>query len=124
MSAFSTSPARPSYEADACFPSSAGLIILSATYGALKSFSSSGLHSSETGADHIDVTCALQALVQDSQLVVPPGRPKSGLLGFFDPALGRKKILRMRYTFRGRLHEVTVDDTEGLLAPIREHAIE
>lgn len=74
--------------------------------------------------DHVDVTVALQALVADSQLVIPPGRSKAGLPGFYDPCLGRAKALRMRYTFRGRLHECTVEDAEGLLAPVRQHAIE
>jgi hypothetical protein len=114
---------------------SAGLIILSATYGNLKSFSSAGLAGGvpekegstaepKRRADFIDVTVALQALVADSQLVIPPGRSKAGLLGFYDPCLGRRKSLCVRYLFRGRLHECTVGDTDGLLAPIRQHAIE
>lgn len=116
-------------------PHFAGLVILSATYGNLKSFSSAGLgnaqdnptgtdSSSKRRPDFIDVAVALQALVADSQLVIPPGRSKAGLLGFFDPCLGRRKALRVRYLFRGRLHECTVGDTDGLLAPIRQHAIE
>ncbi|KAL7416167.1 hypothetical protein BDY24DRAFT_257323 [Mrakia frigida] len=110
-----------------------GLIIVDAQYGALSNFSGRGLGltnskksttSSKANPDHIDVKIALQALVNDSQLIIPAGRSKAGLLGFYDCALGSKKRLRVRYLYRGRLHEVTVDDSSPLLAPLREHALE
>ena len=71
----------------------AGLIIVDSQYGALSTFSSYGLSRSQTeyDRDFIEVNVPLQALVNDSQLVIPGGRPKSGLLGFYDVALGRKK---------------------------------
>ena len=82
-------------------PSFAGLIIVDAQYGALSNFSSRGLGlglkrtttppSSKANPDHIDVKIALQALVNDSQLIIPAGRSKAGLLGFYDCALGSKK---------------------------------
>ena len=85
-------------------------MIVDAQYGALSSFSSRGLDSTKksrtVNPDHIDVKIALQALVHNSQLVIPAGRSKAGLMGFYDPALGSKKRLRVRYLYRGRLHEV------------------
>lgn len=36
-----------------------------------------------------------------------------------DPCIGEKKKLRVRYLFRGKMHEVTVDDTSPLRAPVR-----
>ena len=86
-----------------------GLVIVDAQYGALSSFSSKGMDpkkSRTANPDHIDVKIALQALVHESQLMIPAGRSKAGLLGFYDPALGSKKRLRVRYLYRGRLHEV------------------
>jgi DnaJ homolog subfamily C member 11 len=38
--------------------------------------------------------------------------------------MGEPKTLRVRYLFRSRLHEVSVDDVSGLRAPLRAHAIE
>lgn len=83
-----------------------GLIIVEAQYGALSNFSSRGLgglglptskptipssSTSSSNPDHIDVKIALQALVNESQLIIPAGRSKAGLLGFYDCALGSKK---------------------------------
>lgn len=66
----------------------------------------------------------LQSLVLSSQLVIPAGRSKAHLLGFFDCAYGEKKRLRVRYTFKGRRHEVVLDDTEALAMPLRGHVVE
>lgn len=69
---------------------------------------------------------ALQALLppNSSQLVIPPGRSKSSILGFYDPAIGEKKQLRVRYRFKGNLHEVIVGDKEAVGIPLREHLVE
>ncbi|CDZ98500.1 Molecular chaperone (DnaJ superfamily) [Phaffia rhodozyma] len=117
-----------------------GLIILEAQYGALQTFSARSMPSSSplsstspapsskdstsTSADYIDVSIPLQALITDSQLVIPRSKTKAGLLGFWDPCLGAKKSLRVRYLFKGRLHEVVIKDREPLVLPLREHAIE
>jgi len=91
-----------------------GLIILEATYGA-----------SSPGQDieRLDVTTPVQALVSSSQLAIPGGRSKSGLLGFYDPCMGERKTLRIRYLFRNRTHEVVVDDMAGLLLPLKGHVV-
>ena len=66
---------------------------------------------------------ALASLVSSSQLVVPGGRSKSNLLGFYDCAMGSKKRLRVRYEFKGRPHETTVGDFEALALPLRAHLV-
>lgn len=45
--------------------------------------------------------------------------PQAGLLGFYDPCLGERKCLRVKYQFRSRIHEVTVDDRAPLEMPLR-----
>lgn len=71
-----------------------------------------------------DVRVALQMLVNQSQLVIPAGRTKSKLVGFFDPCTGEKKHLFVRYLFRGALHELVVDDLGALALPLRSHQLE
>lgn len=44
---------------------------------------------------------------------------QAGLLGFYDPCYGRRKTLRVEYSFRGELHRASVEDTGGLVAPLR-----
>ncbi|KAK0546126.1 hypothetical protein OC846_005406 [Tilletia horrida] len=70
-----------------------------------------------------DVTVALQNLVNNGQLIIPGGRPKYGINGFFDPCMGEKKHLLIRYVFRHQLHEVVVDDVSPLAAPLRIHQL-
>lgn len=112
------------------------------------SFSLSGRSSVPTTSEPliIDVSIPLQALVQNSQLVIPGGRSKVGhssdrpfstagvdltqlldsigcsqkdLLGFYDPVPGAKKKLSIRYTFKGRIHELIVEDRAAVNAPMR-----
>ncbi|SCV69184.1 BQ2448_2204 [Microbotryum intermedium] len=68
-----------------------------------------------------DVTIPLQALVNQSQLVIPAGRSKAHLLGFYDCAFGEKKSLRVRYRFRGAVHECEIADRDALAMPLRGH---
>ncbi|WVN90172.1 uncharacterized protein L203_105408 [Cryptococcus depauperatus CBS 7841] len=104
-----------------------GLIIVSAYYGLASSFTPHGItgsNLSEENEEVIDVTVPVQALVQDSRLYIPGGKGKHNILGFYDPCIGEHKQLRVRYLFRGKLHEVTVEDVAALRAPIRTHAFE
>lgn len=55
---------------------------------------------------------------------IPSGRSKSNLLGFYDVAMGEKKSLRIRYTFKGRIHEVECDDRSAVALPLRGHLVE
>ncbi|KAI8348676.1 hypothetical protein B0O80DRAFT_462011 [Mortierella sp. GBAus27b] len=86
-----------------------GLVIIEATYGNLNA----GIVT--------DVTIAVQALVHNSQLVMPGGHSKNHILGFYDPCLGEKKQLRIRYEFQKRMHEVVVADMDHVVLPVRSH---
>ena len=66
-----------------------------------------------------DVTVPLQMLVTQSQLIVPAGRSKAKLIGFFDPCIGERKHLFVRYLFRGELHQFVVADEDAVAAPLR-----
>lgn len=72
---------------------------------------------------YCDVKVPLQALVNKSKLVIPGGRSKSNLLGFYDPAMGEKKVLRVRYLFRGQIHDATFTDKDAVAAPMRSHQL-
>ncbi|KAL1879961.1 hypothetical protein VTK73DRAFT_6541 [Phialemonium thermophilum] len=68
-----------------------GLVILSAKYGIR------GAPPEEIA----DVTVAVAALVDGGSLVIPAGLRKSHLLGFWDPAPGKTKVLSVRYMYQG-----------------------
>ncbi|KAF9963438.1 hypothetical protein BGZ65_003394 [Modicella reniformis] len=88
-----------------------GLVIVEASYGNLNA----GIVA--------NVTVAVQALVNNSQLAMPGGHSKTHILGFYDPCLGEKKQLRIRYEFQKRLHEVVVADMDHVVLPARSHLI-
>lgn len=119
----------------------AGLVIEEAIYGVLESVGDK--IEAEEDQRWLDVTSkthlrrcflntladlslivAVQALVTNSQLIIPAGRSKANLLGFFDCAYGEKKRLRVRYSFKGRKHEVELGDLEAVAAPLRSHVVE
>lgn len=87
-----------------------GLYISEATYG--------------TDTDRIDVSIALAAQVNGDQLVLAKGQRKSALLGFWNPAYGKKKTLKVNYAYRDRLHAIEVGDLEGLAIPSEYHIIQ
>ena len=97
-----------------------GLVIVQAWYGVLVA------QEGEEGTEGsiVDVTIAVQLLVANSRLVVPGGRSKYNLDGFYDPRPGVAKELRVRYEFRHELHEATVDDFEQLAIPKRSHRLD
>ncbi|KAF8935279.1 hypothetical protein BGZ47_009996 [Haplosporangium gracile] len=88
-----------------------GLVVVEAIYGNLNA----GIVA--------DVTIAVQALVNNSQLVMPGGHSKNHVLGFYDPCLGEKKQLRIRYEFQKSMHEVVLDDLESVVLPVRAHRL-
>ncbi|BGP19685.1 hypothetical protein JCM10213_001861 [Rhodosporidiobolus nylandii] len=102
-----------------------GLVIVEAIYGVLEAVAEDA-KIPEDERRWVDVTVPLQSLLPPSvsQLTIPSGRSKSSLLGFYDPALGEKKQLRVRYRFKGRLHEVTYKDREAVGLPMRGHLVE
>ncbi|KAI9104664.1 hypothetical protein DFS34DRAFT_604008 [Phlyctochytrium arcticum] len=123
-----------------------GLIVVEALYGKLPESTYAPDHSlsaqsiksliEKLGAPHesenidgaeekpyIDVTIAIQSLVNNSQLHVSGGHSKSNIIGFYDPCLGEAKRLRITYRFQGKLHQVEVDDQAAVAAPLRAHLV-
>ncbi|KAF4970517.1 hypothetical protein FSARC_2485 [Fusarium sarcochroum] len=95
-----------------------GLVILSAKFGIPGKDGS--LATSEQVAD---VTIALAALINDSPdtngpaLIIPRGVRKSRLPGFWDPAPGHDKVLRVEYSFKGNAGVVEVGGRDELILP-------
>lgn len=101
-----------------------GLLIISALYGApmkpVKSLSSD--QAVEFVPDQsADVTIAVQAMVNDGQVYIPRAIHKAHLTGFWDPAPLKKKVLSVRYLWRGAMHKAVVREQEGLKIPMRSH---
>eukprot|EP00053_Salpingoeca_punica_P012637 m.113383 g.113383 ORF g.113383 m.113383 type:complete len:552 (-) comp15998_c0_seq1:208-1863(-) len=96
-----------------------GLVITSALYGRLVASNTSDDANVEPP---VDVTIPLQCLVKDSQLRLHASS-KASIVGFYDPCPDEPKQLRVRYEFKGNLHEVTIDDHEELKIPLRKHAL-
>ena len=96
-----------------------GLLILEAWYGKLfDTQEEDGLVQPKV----VDVRIPLQCLVVDSKLILHENT-KANIPGFYDPCIGEKKHLRVRYEFRGAFHEVTVSNSEPLIIPRRSHRI-
>lgn len=85
-----------------------GLVIISGKYGVR-----------DAPPDEVaDVTIALAALVDEAgRLVIPGGLRKSRLLGFWDPAPLKEKVLRVRYLWQGKELAVEVSGREELRLP-------
>jgi hypothetical protein len=71
----------------------------------------------------LDVTTATQFMVFDSHLDLHPGVHKADMLGFCDPCPEEDKFFRVRYRYRGRLHEVTVGEEDGVGLPNQSHQL-
>ena len=95
-----------------------GLLIVEAWYGKLFD----QIQSDEGQIKVIDVRIPLQCLVVDSKLILH-GTGKADIPGFYDPCVGERKYLRVRYEFRGTAHEVTVEDSEPLVIPKPSHKL-
>ncbi|PGH12416.1 hypothetical protein AJ80_06723 [Polytolypa hystricis UAMH7299] len=98
-----------------------GLVILLAEYGVPPSPRKKGDKDTESSGEMIDVTIPMAALVDQGQLVISHKVIKSQILGFYDPAPLRPKVLRIRYLFSGQEHFVEVDDSEALMCPMKSH---
>jgi len=92
-----------------------GLVIEKAHYGCSLE---------EAGDLIIDVTTAVQALVNKSQLYIAGRQTKSGLQGFYDPAPNLPKVLKIWYSFRGRRHYAEVDDSLAVVLPLEDHLVD
>jgi DnaJ homolog subfamily C member 11 len=92
-----------------------GLVILSAKFG-VKAAGASG---NGWGAEEVaDVTIAVAALVEGGKLVIPRGVRKASILGFWDPAPTRKKVLHIRYLCNGKENTVEVFGKDELFLPM------
>lgn len=104
-----------------------GLIVRTALYGRRAAVQrlSEGSQPPCT-ATVLDVQIPCQVLVNSAhQLLIPGGRSKSTLPGFYDVAMGHDdKILSIRYEFRRRMHAVSVSDSASLAIPLREHLLD
>lgn len=49
---------------------------------------------------------------------------QSHITGFYDPAPGEKKELYVKYLFKGKMHEIAVGNSYGLVIPMKAHGIE
>ncbi|GAA5995264.1 J domain-containing protein [Rhodotorula paludigena] len=103
-----------------------GLVIEKAVYGVLDAADAKDQPDDAAELRWLDVTVPLQALLAPSasQLTIPSGRSKATLLGFCDSAIGEKKRLRVRYRFRGKVHEAVWDDRDAVALPMRSHLVE
>lgn len=72
-----------------------GLVILSAKYGVKDA----------PPEEVADVTIAVAAMVEDGAVVIPEGVRLGRLVGFWDPAPGVGKVLRVRYSWKGEEKE-------------------
>ncbi|KAF5545488.1 j domain-containing protein [Fusarium mexicanum] len=95
-----------------------GLVILNAKYGIPDEY---GILA--TSDQVADVTIAVAALINESSyssgpaLVIPHGVRKSRLPGFWDPAPGLDKILRVEYLFKGDAGVIEVGSRDELILP-------
>lgn len=96
-----------------------GLIVIEAWYGKLFDLQADDR---PYQPKIVDVGVPLQCMVQDSKLILHEST-KENIPGFYDPCVGEKKHLRVRYQFRGAPHEVTVDNSEPLIIPRESHRI-
>ncbi|PRP82653.1 dnaJ subfamily C member 11 [Planoprotostelium fungivorum] len=96
-----------------------GLIIVTALYGLLEDIQAQELVDGDTNRAFaiVDVTIAVQCLVEESQLHLYEGS-KSFLPGFYDPCPGEEKWLMVRYLFRDKIHHIVISDLSPLSAPL------
>jgi len=102
-----------------------GLVIDNAIYGAKDILEFQDREIMEKSTLTINVTRALQCLVDRSKLVLPDGEAKHEYIsGFYDPCPGEEKLLFIKYFFLGRLHTVIVEEKERLVMPLKSHCVE
>jgi hypothetical protein len=89
-------------------------------YGIVKNDDAGITHGLDGSSVH--VALALQYFVEGSRLQLHASR-KSGLPGFYDVAPAEDKVLYVLYRFKGKLHEVFVDDEAPLLLPLKAHCL-
>lgn len=105
-----------------------GLVIIHACYGSFDG-SDDGAHfesRDDTGDESfmnaqedliVDVTTAIQFLVDNGRLELNRGVTKAGLFGFCDPCPGVRKELRIVYEHGGKRSSVSAEDNEAVKLP-------
>eukprot|EP00004_Rigifila_ramosa_P012085 TRINITY_DN2597_c0_g1_i10.p1 TRINITY_DN2597_c0_g1~~TRINITY_DN2597_c0_g1_i10.p1 ORF type:complete len:981 (-),score=279.44 TRINITY_DN2597_c0_g1_i10:33-2975(-) len=96
-----------------------GFIVVRAVYGDLASQHSFGENDSSEFPRVTDVTVPLQALVEQSRLVLH-ATPKSALPGFFNPCFADESVtpsLQIDFEFQSVRRTVTISDSESLALP-------
>uniref|UniRef100_A0A6M2DIU2 Putative molecular chaperone dnaj superfamily n=1 Tax=Xenopsylla cheopis TaxID=163159 RepID=A0A6M2DIU2_XENCH len=96
-----------------------GLVIIKAIYGIIMSTKPNHQFND---TEVLDVTVPVQCMVKDSKLSLHEAT-KSQLPGFCDTCLGENKMLHIQYSFRGNMHEVTIQDNEVLRIPKPAHRV-
>ena len=97
-----------------------GLVVVKAVYGIVKN--DGGGNTDGVKGSSVDVALALQYLVESSRMQLHSSS-KAGLPGVYDAAAGEEKVLYVLYSFKGRLHEVFVDDEAPLMLPLKSHCL-
>jgi DnaJ family protein C protein 11 len=98
-----------------------GLVIVRAEYG-VRVIGSNSKPSWRPG-EVADVTVALAALVDGGQLSLPRGLEKASLIGFWDPAPLRRKLLIVDYVYGGKRHHAEFSHNDALSLPMRAHEV-
>lgn len=101
-----------------------GLVVVEAWYGPKRAVE----NPSRFPALVVNVTMQVQVLVDDkSRLIFPAGQTKAKVIpGLYLPPQADEfepRALRLVYTFKRKLHSVTVADDELLLAPVKAHFV-
>ena len=98
-----------------------GLIFLEAWYGVAQAIEYPLKHPNEV----VNVTKQLQTIVENSKLVLPKGDSKAvSIPGVYDPCPeNTDKVLKVQYTFKGKLHQAIVRDDDMLLVPMKSHLV-
>ncbi|VDL39576.1 unnamed protein product [Hymenolepis diminuta] len=113
---------------------SRGLVIVRSLYGQLSPTTPAiPIEDDAGGSLSLDVSVALQVMVENHTIRLPPGR-WADLQGFYDPCagLGRAACVKGRplrqlfvaYTFNGLPHEVCTEESRGLAIPMSKHRVE
>ncbi|KKY28436.1 hypothetical protein UCRPC4_g00603 [Phaeomoniella chlamydospora] len=100
-----------------------GLVIETAMYGPVIPNLKRTTPSNDLKCHVADVTIPVAALVHHGQLSIPKALNKGQLIGFYDPAPNRPKVLQLRYRYGGKEHYAEFVDDQDVLCPNREHTI-
>lgn len=108
---------------------SGGMVVLFAVYGLVEDFIDEALAEDRTTEGSLDkpwwdVTTAVQYLSSNGRVQFYPNVPKSGLMGFGDPAPGNgNKVLYVAFVHNQNMYELVVKDREGATLPAQGSSV-